>query len=232
MPKTARKHFDDDIARAWALHALSAAETDPDLAADVARTAVAFGVGAMDAYLCDAFADTLARTLKICQRDKTDLPAAYAKLALPLGPLTKDYAVRANWGWRMAARQLMERDNLLQVSRLKELFNPSLPDGKKLWDDVAEDLIALNRIRMAAISKAAYVALRGKPKAKAKSKAHAEALRRIGTIVQRRHDIAHNCDRPRSAKKTMKIGSAQRMLRDVEDFVRILDEHLEAHRLY
>jgi hypothetical protein len=62
VPATARSHFDDDIARAWALHqlAVSTDGADGPLATDVARTAVAFGVGALDAYLSDAFTDTLA----------------------------------------------------------------------------------------------------------------------------------------------------------------------------
>jgi hypothetical protein len=80
-------HFDDDIARAWKLHAVAIA-TDPidsPLAADVSRVALAFGVGALDANLCDAFSDTLARCLKSCRNNGHPRPAGYRKLALPIG---------------------------------------------------------------------------------------------------------------------------------------------------
>jgi len=123
VPATARSHFDDDIARALVMHALAGrtAPSDAPLATDVARTALAFGVGALDAYLCDAFTDTLARCLKHCRRSGAAVPSGYARLALPVGPLLTDYAVRSNWGLRMASRALMERDNLLQLGRLKDL---------------------------------------------------------------------------------------------------------------
>jgi hypothetical protein len=117
MPHTARRHFDDDIMRAWAMHDL-ARETvaeDIPLADDVGRVSVAFGVGALDAYLCDAFVDTLARCLKSCRRNGHAPPTGYQHLELPIGPLMTDYPIRSNWGLRMAARTLMEKDNLLQL---------------------------------------------------------------------------------------------------------------------
>ena len=84
-------------------------------------------MGALDAYLCDAFADSLARAMKQCRRDGKALPAGYAKLAIPAGPLLSSYKVRPNWGLRMAARAMMEKDNMLQLGRLKDLLNPVLP---------------------------------------------------------------------------------------------------------
>jgi hypothetical protein len=54
----------------------------------------------------------------------------------------------------------------------------------------------------------------------------------MGDIVQRRHDIVHNCDRPKTAKQRLTLGQAKAMLADVHDFVKILDQHLDAHRIY
>jgi hypothetical protein len=54
----------------------------------------------------------------------------------------------------------------------------------------------------------------------------------MGEIVQRRHDIVHNCDRPKTAKQPMTLGQAKGMLVDVHDFVKVTDGHLDAHRLY
>src|SRR5712691_11115127 len=66
MPQTARRHFDEDILRARAL--LTEARRVPaarkTVAADMRRAAVAFAVGAMDAYLCDAHVDCLTRCLR------------------------------------------------------------------------------------------------------------------------------------------------------------------------
>ena len=234
MPSTARRHFDDDIARAWAIHELAVEQdmTDRPLATDVARTAVAFGVGALDAYLCDAFSDTLACCLKHCNRTGAAVPSSYAQLTLPVGPLFENYAVRSNWGLRMAARALMERDNLLRLGRLKDLFNPALPPGHRLWADMVDDYVALDRKRLTNIRRAPYTRLTGEARSKAARKASAALLRRMGEIVQRRHDIAHNCDRPKTAKQKLSLPQASKMLTDVHDFVSILDNHLDAHRLY
>jgi hypothetical protein len=234
MPGTPRNHFDDDISRAWALHAnaISTQANDSPLALDIGRVAVAFGVGALDAYLCDAFTDTLARCLKSCRQNGHAPPSGYSKLELPIGPLMTDYAVRHNWGLRMAARALMEKDNLLQLSRLKKLLNPALPRGHKLWDDLAQDFVDLDRKRLTGIRKSPYAALAGRAKAKGPGKVSAAVLERMGEIVQRRHDVVHNCDRPRTAKQRISLPKAKKMLVDVEDFVTILDAHLDAHRLY
>lgn len=234
VPATARSHFNDDMARAWALHgvAVSSGATNMPLATDIARTAVAFGVGALDAYLCDAFSDTLARCLKHCRRSGDAVPAGYARLALPVGPLFNDYAVRANWGLRMASRALMERDNLLQLSRLKDLFNPGLPVGHRLWNDMVGDYVDLDRKRLTGIRRSDYSALTGQARSRGPAKASAALLRRMGDIVQRRHDIAHNCDRPKNAKQPLSLSQARKMITDVEDFVTVLDVHLDAHRVY
>jgi len=199
---------------------------------DLARCAVTFGVGALDAYLCDAFVDSLARTMKQCRRDGTSLPSGYAKLALPAGPLLSSYKSRPNWGLRRAARAMMEKDNMLQLGRLRDLLNPNLPRGQKLWIDVAPQYVALNRKRLAGISSAEYGALTAPAKTDANKRAGAAVLRRIGTIIQRRHDIVHNCDRPKSAHQPLKVGTAKNMLTDIGSFVAILDGHLDAHWIY
>jgi hypothetical protein len=126
----------------------------------------------------------------------------------------------------------MERDNMLQLGRLKDLFNPALPSSHKLWHDLAQDFANLNRKRMAGIRKSDYAALTGDAKVKGPARVSNAVLARLGSIVQRRHDVVHNCDRPKTAKQPLSLGQAKGMLADVHDFVRILDGHLDAHRLY
>jgi hypothetical protein len=229
MPTTARRHFDDDFARATELLAQAQTCEEEPLKTDLARCAIAFGVGALDAYLCDAFLDALARKMKQCRRDDTALPAGYAKLLIPAGPLLSSYEARPNWGLRMAARAMMEKDNMLQLGRIKDLINPVLPDGQKLWIDVAPSFIALDRKRLAGISTSEYAALSTREKVSARRKAAAAVLRRVGVVVQRRHDIVHNCDRPKNAPQALKIGSARNMLTDVGSFVAVTDKHIDAN---
>jgi hypothetical protein len=234
VPSTPRKHFDDDIQRAWAMHDLArvTVTANTPLADDIGRVSVAFGVGAMDAYLCDAFVDTLARCLRSCRQNGHSPPSGYAKLELPIGPLMTGYAARANWGLRMATRAQMEKDNLLRISRLRELFNPALPSGQKLWADLARNFVDLNRKRLAGYRKNEYAALTGEEKAEGPKAVSANVMKRMGEIVQRRHDVVHNCDRPKTAKQPLTLGQAKAMLADVHDFVKILDRHLDVHRLF
>jgi hypothetical protein len=235
MPTTAKKHFDEDFARSRKFlgHATALQATDADGAADQARAAVVFAVGALDAYLCDAYVDTLARTLKACRRDKKALPSGYAKESLPAGPLfAAHYTSRHDWALRMAARKHMEKDNLLQVSRVRDLLNPALPAGKKLWVEIIDKYAALGRKRLTRHTATDLAALTGKPLAEAKKEAASALLQRVGAIVQRRHDIAHNCDRPKYKPQSLTAAQAKKMLDDVESFVDVLDAHLDAERQY
>jgi hypothetical protein len=232
VPATARRHFNEDFARARRLCEVASATAEEPLRSDLARSAVAFGVGALDAYLCDAFVDSLARTMKQCRRDARSLPPGYAKLALPAGPLLSSYKTRPNWGLRMAARAMMEKDNMLQLGRLKDLLNPNLPVGRKLWIDLAPQYVALDRKRLAGISAADYALVGAPQRPDTHKKVAAAVLRRVGEVIQRRHDIVHNCDRPKSAPKPLKPGSAKNMLTDVESFVIILDAHLDCHWIF
>lgn len=232
MPTTAKRHFDDDFARARAIEQQAAACTNEPLRSDLARSAVAFGVGALDAYLCDAFVDSLARAMKQCRQNSDPLPTGYAKLSIPAGPLLSSYEARPNWGLRMAARAMMEKDNMLQLGRVKDLINPVLPAGRKLWMDLAPSYISLNRKRLAGMTAADYGALVGQQKVDARKKAAAAVLRRLGAIVQRRHDIVHNCDRPKNTPQELKVGSARNMLTDIESFVDILDAHIDMYSIY
>jgi hypothetical protein len=234
MPSTARSHFDEDLARAWHIHtqARHAKESDLPLAEDLSRCVITFGVGALDAYLCDAFVDSLARAMKQCRRQKRPLPNGYAKLAIPAGPLLASYEARPNWAFRMAARAMMEKDNLLQLARLKSLFNPALPPNRKLWLDVVPQYVALDRKGLTGITNTEFQSFQGKTKTKARDKAAAAVLHRMGSIVQRRHNIVHNCDRRRTALEGVTVAEAKKMLRDIELFIVVLDEHLDAHRVY
>lgn len=84
--------------------AVETTQTNTPRSDDIGRISVAFGVGATDAYLCDAFVDTLARCLRSCRQNGHNPPDGYRKLELPIGPLMAKYPARSNWGLRMATR--------------------------------------------------------------------------------------------------------------------------------
>ena len=123
----------------------------------------------------------------------------------------------------------MDRENMLQVGRVKDMLNPVLPNGQKLWMDVIDKYIALNRKRLTGINQAELAAVPANKRTDAQKKAVAALLRRIGSIVQRRHDIAHNCDRPKVALQIIDEPRTKKMLADIKSFVTILDDHLTTH---
>jgi len=57
------------------------------------------------------------------------------------------------------------------------------------------------------------------------------ANERIGDLVQRRHDIVHNCDRPKSRPQRTGVSSARNAIADIEGFVAFVDEHIDARRI-
>jgi hypothetical protein len=236
MPRTARAHFDDDLSRAEAV--VDEADRLPAsrgaVATDLRRAGVALAVGALDAYLCDAYIDCLTCCLRAYRQGTcSKLPADYAKELLPAGPLfAQHYRSRSNWALRMAARARMERENLLQVGRVKGLFNPILPPQQKLWIDVIDRYTALGRRRLTSYRANDIALLPANQQLDAQKKAAAALIRRIGAIVQRRHDIVHNVDRPKVSPQAISAGQTKAMVRDIRDFIQILDGHLDGHRLW
>ena len=237
MPETARRHFDEDIARAEAL-AEEGWRHESDghirLATDVRSAAIAMSAGALDAYLCDAYVDCLARALRAYFRGEWNgaLPAFYAKQRLPAGELLDNSrTIRPLWSIRMAARKVMEREDMLNISRLNDHFNPILPPDQKVWADFLPMLFAHRRKRFTGPLMAEEIAaLEGQDRTTAMNTAIAAVKKRLGGIIQIRHDWIHNCGRPRVAIVTYTHGEATARVRDIRDFVEGLDDHLETHR--
>ena len=90
MPATAFSHFQQDIGRARAIvaHADPLPHGTPAeqlLRSDLLRSAWMFGVGALDAYFCDAYTDIVAATI-IAKSRHTALDLARV---LPRHPLPR-----------------------------------------------------------------------------------------------------------------------------------------------
>lgn len=238
MPNTARTHFDEDIGRVEALlaHARQLENNgDPERVwQDIRLSAVAMSIGAMDAYLCDKYVDCLSSVLRAYSQDKWvgTLPKDYRNERLPAGfVLDTSRSKRPGWNIRMAARSIMEKENVLSLSRVDEMFNPILPSGKKLWADFIPTIIDLGRKRLSGPrTNAEIAALTGKQKEKATRKAISTMKGRISEIAQIRHDWIHNCSRPKSAIGKLGHQAAELRIRDVKDVVTALDDHIETNR--
>src|SRR5438876_5759642 len=107
------------------------------LRSDLLRSGWMFAVGALDAYFCDAYTDVVAATIIAKSRHPTlPLPEFFHDIRFPVRAILEPYANNVNWRWRMAARKMMERENVLSLSAIQTLFNKFFRTGQKLFRDV------------------------------------------------------------------------------------------------
>jgi hypothetical protein len=188
-----------------------------------------FAVGALDAYFCDAYTDLVAATASSKSRqDSITLPEWVHDIKIPIRAVLENYDY-ANWRWRMAARKMMERENVISLSAIQSLFNKFFRKGHKFFGDALDSWItgADSRIRLFGISAADYQALTDHGKNKARENAIERFEDRFRGIFQRRHDCIHNCDRPRISPQPLdKSGTVVKVIQDVEYLVNRCDEHI------
>lgn len=230
--------FDEDIQRAEAIvtHARTLTvltDSEQLLRDDLLRSAWMFGVGAMDAYFCDAYSDLIARTLRAkSSQPLISLSKPITNVRLPIHSVLSPYSVRENWRWRMAARELMKRDNVLSVDTICKLFNPFFRAGYKLFDEsVMDDWIASPNAtnRLFGTRQASYKSLKGQNKATARNKAREKLRARYNMIAQRRHDCIHNCDRPKVSPQPIGTPDAtSKVIKDVKFLVDNCNKHIDA----
>jgi len=235
MPATALQHFKEDIARAEALRAH--ANTLPTgtvseqlLRADILRSSWMFAIGALDAYFCDAYTDLVAAAASSkCRQNSIDLPEWFYDIKFPIRAILEEYE-NPNWRWRMAARKMMERENVLSLGTVQTLFNKFLREDQRFFKAPVLDLWICHadaKVRLFGIRGIAYQALGGKDKEQAKKQAREKLEERFKDLFQRRHDCIHNCDRPKTSPQTLaKAGTVLKVIEDVEFLVNRCDEHI------
>lgn len=109
------------------------------LRSDLLRSAWMFAVGALDAYFCDAYTDIIAATASSKSRQSTVvLPEWVYEVKFPLRAILEDYN-NENWRWRMAARKMMERENVITLKAVQDLFNKFFRKGQKFFRDPLDD---------------------------------------------------------------------------------------------
>lgn len=237
MPATALRHFGQDVARSRALadHARTLPEATPAdrlLRTDVLRSAWMLGVGALDAYFCDAYTDVVAATVIAKSRQPAvDIPGWFGEIKFPVRAILEPYANNVNWRWRMAAREMMARENVLSLDAAQRLFNRFFRDGRKWFGDVLDGWILHPDAtkRLLATTRGMYGALSAAGKDAARRQARQRLHSRFAGIFQRRHDCIHNCDRPRVAPQPLaRAEVVYQVIDDVEFLVRRCDEHINA----
>lgn len=231
MPATALQYFKDDIARAEAICAHAAKLPPTLLRADLLRSSWMFTIGALDAYFCDAYSDLVAATVSSKSRQPAvNLPGWFYEIKFPIRAILEDY-VNPNWRWRMAAQDMMDRENVLSLATVQRLFNKFFRKNHRLFGDVIDAGInhADAKKHMFGTTTISYRALRGQPKEQAKKDAQEQLEDRFVELFQRRHDCIHNCDRPRRKPQSLASSSTVlKVIQDVEFLVNRCDEHITA----
>ncbi|WP_282045287.1 hypothetical protein [Roseibium album] len=227
--ETAKLHFDEDVARAGALRHHATGLPDGRVKDDVLRSAWMVGVGASDAYFCDAYADLVARTLRAKEIQRSGkIPDRLGNLSVPAVAVLD---ASSSWRWRMAARGIIEKQSVLSLDEVKKFLNLFCRNEHKLLQPATiEDWIihAESRQRNFGITPAAYNALAPRQKSSAKKAALEKFSTRMQGIFQRRHDCIHNCDRPRIAIQGISDASTEKAIADVQFLVDRCTEHLRA----
>ncbi|MEC8579806.1 MAG: hypothetical protein VXZ18_03565 [Pseudomonadota bacterium] len=225
--QTAKQHFDEDIHRANAILEHAFDIECAQLKGDILRSAWMTAVGASDAFFCDAYADLVTRTLRAKEREPHgDLRDKLNNLKVPVVAVLN---TSNGWRWRMAAREIIEKENVLSIKQIKDLLNIFCRDGHKLLtQETIESWIlhesSLNRLF--GMSRSEYNQKQGQAKNKAKKSALDHLTRRMQTIFQRRHDCIHNCDRPKIAIQRISYDMTRKAIEDVDFVVNRCTDHL------
>jgi hypothetical protein len=215
--QTAKNHFDEDIKRASDMTTHASPLPVSVVSDDIRRAAWMMAVGALDAFFSDAYADLVARTLRARDiQDEITIPSRLNNLKLPVTAFVN--AVAPGWRWRMAARELIEEENVLSLNQIRGLFNQFFDDKRKLLNKATIGPWISHtqaRQRVFGISRTAYAALPNPSKPKARETALVCMETHYEEIFQRRHDCIHNCDRPHTALQNITQISAKKTIEDV-----------------
>lgn len=237
MPTTALNHFQQDTRRARAIVSHAAqlpTATSPErlLRSDLLRSGWMFAVGALDAYFCDAYTDIVAAAIISKNRyPALALPEFFYDIRFPVRAILEPYSNNVNWRWRMAARKMMERENVLRLDTIHGLFNKFFRKGQKLFRDVLPAWIVhpAARRHVFGITAARFNALNPAGKNAATGMALETMESRFRTIFQRRHDCIHNCDRPRVSPQPLAVADIVfKVIADIEFLVLRCDKHINA----
>lgn len=190
-----------------------------------------FAVGALDAYFCDAYTDVIAAMASSKNRQPAiTLPEWAYDVKFPLRAVLENYD-NTNWRWRMAARKMMERENVISLKAVQDLFNKFFRKGRRFFRDQLDAWMSRPdaRIRLFGVSRLDFMMKTPSDRQAAREVAIDQFEERFRTIFQRRHDCIHNCDRPRVSPQPLdKGGTVLKVIQDIEFLVCRCDEHINS----
>lgn len=179
------------------------------------------GVGALDAYFCDAYGDLIARTLRakslqntVAFRDRLN------KLRVPVIAVLG--GAHEGWRWRMTARELIEDKNVLSLKTIRELFNHFFRPGCKILNkETIEPWILHPRAksRLFGITPTNFRKTVPAQKADAKRLAWETFEAHFEDLFQRRHNCIHNRDRPKIAIQRISDTTVKKTLEEIDFLV-------------
>lgn len=221
MLTTPMKHFTEDLLRAENLRVHGASHPAGQLRDDILRSSVMMAVGACDAYFCDAYGDILSRVLRAKEKEPTiPIPDRLSNLKVPaiavIGPAT------GGWRWRMAARELIEKENVLSLAKIRELLKQfCVVSNGIITQKTIGPLITHKdaKVRCLSITATDYRKLNSQGQSRAREKAVAQFELRYTEIFQRRHDCIHNCDRPKVAQTQISDSYTKKLIEDAKFLV-------------
>ena|ERR1700685_3144794 len=221
MLATPKRHFDEDLVRARGLinHAMTIQEGD--LQGDILRAGWMMGVGACDAYFSDAYGDLLARTLRAKGLERgVAIPDRLNNLKVPVMAVLND--THEGWRWRMAARELIEDENVLSLDKIRKLFNHFFRPGHKIVNQETIETWILHpdaKSGLFGITATDYRRLSRPDQSAAKKAALEHFEEYFEAVFQRRHDCIHNCDRPKIAIQYIAAQTVNKKVHDIEFLV-------------
>ncbi|OHV08704.1 hypothetical protein [Kushneria phosphatilytica] len=230
MLDTAMSHFADDIARARGLLDHAKQQASGTVKDDIFRASWMMGVGACDAYFSDAYADLVAKAIQAKEIESSiEIPDRLNNLKLPVTAMLRQ--ANGGWRWRMAARELIEEENVLSLGKIQQLFNHFFRKEHKLLNAEAIGSWITHpesKQRVFGITATNYRKLNSSQKGKARKEALDKVKERYETIFQRRHDCIHNCDRPKILPLPISEASVKKSIQDVEFLVNRCHEAIKS----
>jgi hypothetical protein len=236
VEKTAYKHFLEDISRAVELSGLakrlpSGRPATKLIHDDVLRSSWMYAIGSLDAYFCDKYGDLLAATMIAKSREKKGkLPVVVANIGIPASTFFSPVQDRENWRYRMAARKIIEKDNVLSLEKVQTIFNPFLRDGHKLFDGVIDfwmsdpDATAI----CFGVKRSVFLQSTKSQRVKLRKAGKKNLMKRFRGLYQRRHDCIHNCDRPKISVIPITEGQVRNVIKDVKFVVTHFEDHINS----
>jgi hypothetical protein len=233
--RTPKHHFDEDLGRARELLVHARTLAPGVLQDDVLRAAWMMAVGASDAFFSDAYGDLLARTLRGKGLEPAvAIPDRLNNLKVPVIAVLS--GTHEGWRWRMAARELIEKENVLSLDKIRDLFNHFFRKTHRILHLATIETLITHReakSRMFGITATAYRTLPAVDKNKAKADAVEHMEEHFKELFQRRHDCIHNCDRPKIALQGITPENVQKAIDDIHFLVgRCHDAFLTEFPLY